>query len=164
MPFGPRLPGQYAPVRVIVAGVLRHAPAPLTTPQIIARLGLSRSPVYRALLALEAEGKIVRRRPPPPQQGGREPEYATPARMGGLVEVQVARGDIEATILLTPAAARRGRPGYGRVATPKVPSSACQSARAAQVRSASSPQPPLAPPCTRKGAPGAALTSGGAPS
>ena len=36
----------------------------------------------------------------------REAEYAAPALPGGLVEVQIASGEVAATILLTPAMAR----------------------------------------------------------
>ena len=36
----------------------------------------------------------------------REAEYAAPAQPGGLVEVQISTGEIEAMILLTPAMAR----------------------------------------------------------
>lgn len=39
--------------------------------QIIARLGLSRSPVYKALCELEAQGWAVRQRPAPLEQGDR---------------------------------------------------------------------------------------------
>lgn len=68
MPFGPRLPGP-RPTRERVAELLRRAPTPLTTPQIVGRLGLSRPAVYKALITLEAEGRVARRRPPPMQQG-----------------------------------------------------------------------------------------------
>ena len=54
-----------------VANLLMASRAPLTTVQIIARLGLSRSPVYKALCELEAQGWAVRQRPAPLEQGDR---------------------------------------------------------------------------------------------
>lgn len=65
-----------------VAALLLATAAPLTTVQIVARLGLSRSPVYRALCQLEAEGWAVRERPRPLEQGDR---WTRRAEAGGRV-------------------------------------------------------------------------------
>lgn len=65
-----------------VANLLMASRSPLTTVQIVGLLGLSRSPVYRALCALEAQGRAVRARPAPLKQGD---SWAWAREAGGAV-------------------------------------------------------------------------------